>query len=118
MLMKIVWLLASVLFGVVGQLLMKWGLVEPKPLWTEGPAFARTVSSWPVLAGLISYAGSSLFWLLALKQMPISVAYPMVSLGYVGVALAGYFLFSEPISAARWLGIGVILLGVAIVAHA
>lgn len=115
--MKIVWLLASVLLGVVGQLLMKWGLVEPKPLWTGGPSFTRTISSWPVLAGLISYACSSVFWLLALKQMPISVAYPMVSLGYVGVALAGYYLFNEPMSAVRWVGIGVILVGVVIVAR-
>ncbi|MFK7694593.1 SMR family transporter [Paenibacillus sp. HJGM_3] len=116
--MKFLWLFASVLLGVVGQLLMKWGLVEPKPLWTEGPSFARSLSSWPVLAGLTAYACSSLFWLLALKQMPISVAYPMVSLGYVGVALAGYYLFREPLSAVHWLGIGVIMLGVVIVARA
>lgn len=115
--MKYVWLLASVLLGVVGQLLMKWGIVNPKPLWNQGPAVVRMLSSWPVLSGLCSYALSSLFWLLTLKQMNISVAYPMVSLGYVIVALAGYYLFSESISVMKWIGIGFILLGVVLVSR-
>ncbi|WP_176706196.1 SMR family transporter [Paenibacillus hemerocallicola] len=116
--MKFVWLLSSVLLGVVGQLLMKWGLVNPKPLWSQGPSFVSMFSSWPVLAGLFSYALSSLFWLLTLKQMNVSVAYPMVSLGYVVVALAGYYLFSESISVTKWMGIGFVLVGVAFISRA
>jgi multidrug transporter EmrE-like cation transporter len=110
--MKYIWLLASVLLGVIGQLLMKWGLVNPKPLWSQGPGVFKMVSSWPVLAGLFSYALSSLFWLLTLKQMSISVAYPMVSLGYVLVVLAGYYLFNESISSMKWIGIACIMVGV------
>ena len=116
--MKIVWLLTSFLLGVVGQLLMKWGLVHPKPLWNHGPAVVKMLGSWPVLAGLCSYALSSLFWLLTLRQMNVSVAYPMVSLSYVIVAVAGYYLFSESFSAMKWLGIGFILIGVAFISRA
>jgi multidrug transporter EmrE-like cation transporter len=110
--MKYVWLLASVLLGVIGQLLMKWGLASPKPIWSQGPAVLKMLSSWPVLAGLFSYAVSSLFWLVTLKQMNISVAYPMVSLGYVVVVLAGYYLFNESISGMKWAGMVFIMLGV------
>lgn len=116
--MKVVWLLLSVLLGVAGQLLMKWGLMHPKPLWSFGSSsFVGMLSSWPVLAGLFSYALSSLFWLLTLRQMNVSVAYPMVSLGYVVVALAGYYLFSESLSATKWMGIGFVLLGVAFISR-
>ncbi|WP_158301923.1 EamA family transporter [Paenibacillus mesophilus] len=115
--MKFVWLLSSVLLGVAGQLLMKWGLMNPKPLWNQGPSLVTMFSSWPVLAGLFSYALSSLFWLLTLKQMNISVAYPMVSLGYVVVAFAGYYLFSETITAGKWVGIGFVLLGVVFISR-
>ena len=115
--MKFVWLLSSVMLGVIGQLLMKWGLVNPKPLWNHGPGIVKMFSSWPVLAGLFSYALSSLFWLLTLKQMNISVAYPMVSLGYVVVALAGYYMFNESISAMKWVGIGIILMGVVVISR-
>jgi multidrug transporter EmrE-like cation transporter len=109
---KLVWLLLSVLLGVMGQLLMKWGLEHPKPFWRHGPVFVTMLSSWPVLAGLFSYALSSIFWLLTLKRMDISVAYPMVSLGYIIVAIASYYLFNEAISGTKWTGLALILAGV------
>jgi multidrug transporter EmrE-like cation transporter len=110
--MKFVWLLLSVLLGVIGQLLMKWGIEHPKPLWNQGPALLKMISSWTVLGGLFSYALSSVFWLLTLKRMNISVAYPMVSIGYVIVALASYYLFNETISGSKWTGLAFILVGV------
>jgi multidrug transporter EmrE-like cation transporter len=115
--MKFVWLVSSILLGVAGQLLMKWGLADPKPLWNRGPAIAGMLSSWPVLAGLASYAFSSLFWLLTLKQMNVSVAYPMVSLSYVIVAVAGYYWFGESFTAWKAVGLAFILTGVAFVAR-
>lgn len=116
--MKFVWLLTSISLGVIGQLMMKWGLVSPKPLLGSGPSAVKALSSWPVLAGLGAYALSSLFWLLTLKQMNVSVAYPMVSLSYVIVAIAGYYWFGESFSVMKGVGIGLILAGVAFISRA
>lgn len=116
--MKFVWLLTSILLGVIGQLMMKWGLVSPKPIFSQGPPVVKMFSSWPVLAGLFSYALSSLFWLFTLKQMNVSIAYPMVSLSYVIVAIAGYYMFNETFTAMKWLGIGFVLIGVAFISRA
>ena len=48
--------------------------------------------------------------------MPVSVAYPMLSLGYVINAVAAYYLFGESVTITRWLGIGFIIVGVWLVA--
>jgi len=49
--------------------------------------------------------------------VPVSIAYPMLSLGYVINAIAAYYLFGEGVSFMRWLGIGFIVLGVWLVAR-
>ena len=56
-------------------------------------------------------------WILALSRVEVSVAYPMLSVGYVVNALAAWWLFGENLSGARLAGIGVIMLGVWLVAR-
>jgi multidrug transporter EmrE-like cation transporter len=60
---------------------------------------------------------SVVVWILALARVEVSVAYPMLSLGYVVNALAAWWLFNESLSGARIAGIGVILVGVWLVAR-
>jgi multidrug transporter EmrE-like cation transporter len=110
--MKFMFLLISILLGVLGQILMKWGIVSPKPLWQQNSSALQLVSSWPVLLGLGFYGLSSFFWLITLKRMDLSLAYPMVSVGYVLVLLAGSYFFHESIPPIRWWGMGLILIGV------
>lgn len=69
-----------------------------------------------VLLGFLTYVISVLVWLLVLSRVEVSVAYPMISLGYVLNALTAYYLFGEALSASRLLGIIVILCGVYLVA--
>jgi multidrug transporter EmrE-like cation transporter len=56
-------------------------------------------------------------WIVALSRVDVSVAYPMLSIGYVVNALLAMWLFGEAVSLQRWIGIGVILIGVTIVAR-
>ena len=56
-------------------------------------------------------------WILALARVEVSVAYPMLSVGYVVNAVAAWWLFGENLSGARIAGIGVILVGVWLVAR-
>lgn len=56
-------------------------------------------------------------WILALTRVEVSVAYPMLSIGYVVNAAAAWYLFGEAVTPIRLLGIGVIILGVYIVAR-
>jgi multidrug transporter EmrE-like cation transporter len=53
----------------------------------------------------------------ALSKVPVSIAYPMLSIGYVVNAVAAHYLLGEGLSAMRMTGIGVIIVGVFLVAR-
>ncbi|OIQ67574.1 putative 4-amino-4-deoxy-L-arabinose-phosphoundecaprenol flippase subunit ArnE [mine drainage metagenome] len=57
-------------------------------------------------------------WILALTRVQVSIAYPMLSLGYVVTAFAAWWLFGEALSAQKLIGIAIIIAGVIIVARA
>ena len=114
-------ILTGVLLNAIAQLLLKAGagslagveLRASNALLIAG----RLLTSMPIVAGLTCYVLSVVVWILALARVEVSVAYPMLSIGYVVNALAAWWLFGENLSGARIAGIGVILLGVWLVAR-
>jgi multidrug transporter EmrE-like cation transporter len=70
-----------------------------------------------ILGGLTCYVVSVVVWIMALSRVEVSIAYPMLSIGYVVNAAAAYYLFGEAITPMRLLGIGIIIIGVYIVAR-
>jgi len=113
--------LAGVLLNAIAQLLLKAGagsLANVELRASNVTAIAsRLVFNVPIIAGLGCYALSVVVWILALARVEVSVAYPMLSLGYVVNALAAWWLFNESLSGARIAGIGIILVGVWLVAR-
>lgn len=55
-----------------------------------------------------------LAWLRVLQYVPVGVAYPMLSLNFIFIALAARRLWKEPISLRHWLGIALIVGGVVV----
>ncbi len=53
-----------------------------------------------IMGGMACYAVSLVVWIMALSRVPVSIAYPMLSIGYVVNAVLAYFLFGEAITAA------------------
>ena len=113
--------LTGVLLNAVAQLLLKAGsgaLAGIELRASNAMAIAgRLVLNAPIIGGLVCYAISVVVWILALSRVEVSVAYPMLSVGYVVNALAAWWLFDESLSAMRFAGIGVILVGVWLVAR-
>lgn len=113
--------LTGVLLNAIAQLLLKAGagsLAQVELRVSNAMAIAgKLVFNVPIIAGLGCYALSVVFWILALARVEVSVAYPMLSLGYVVNALAAWWLFDENLSGTRLAGIGVILVGVWLVAR-
>jgi multidrug transporter EmrE-like cation transporter len=66
--------------------------------------------------GAACYAASLVVWIIGLSRVPVSIAYPMLSIGYIVNAVAAHYLFGEAVTTTRWLGIGFIVLGVWLVA--
>ena len=60
---------------------------------------------------------SVVVWIMALSRVQVSIAYPMLSIGYVVNAVAAWFLFGEALTVQRLVGIGFIVIGVFLVAR-
>ena len=70
-----------------------------------------------IIGGLGCYVISVIVWIMALSRVEVSIAYPMLSIGYVVNALAAWYLFGETVTLTRLAGIGIIIIGVYIVAR-
>lgn len=113
-------LLTGVGLNAAAQLCLKFGMnrigtfdFSWQNIWPIG---WRVATNGFVILGLSCYVLSVMFWLLVLSRVPVSTAYPMVSIGYIVTAIAAFFLLNEPMSAARVVGIFVIIFGVYLVA--
>jgi multidrug transporter EmrE-like cation transporter len=65
-----------------------------------------------VFMGIACFAVSSVFWLVVLSRIELSLAYPLVSIGYIVVALFSSVFFGETITLIRCIGIITICAGV------
>ena len=114
-------LLTGVLLNAGAQLLLKAGTNRigtfEYSLANLGPIGAQIATSPFVLGGLTCYVVSVVVWILALSRVPVSVAYPMLSIGYIVNALAAWALFGESLAAQKLVGIGFIIIGVFLVAR-
>jgi len=109
-LVSFAFILTGVLLNAGAQLLLKAG-TNARPL---GLALAIEPH---ILAGLACYVVSVVVWVIGLSKVPVSIAYPMLSIGYVVNAIAAYYLLCEQVTPLRFAGIGVIIVGVFIVAR-
>src|SRR5579883_757744 len=114
-------ILAGVLLNAGAQLLLKAGMSQighfEFTLANAMPIGVKILGNPPIVMGLTLYVISVGLWLLVLSRVPVSMAYPMVSLGYVVTAIAAYYLFGEPLTSMRLLGIFIIIGGVYLVAQ-
>ena len=111
----------GVCLNALAQLLLKAGtnalgvITLTRDNWTG--EFARMAVEPHFIAGVACYGVSLVVWILGLSRVPVSIAYPLLSLGYVINAIGAYYLLGEALTAARWSGIGFIIVGVWLVAR-
>ena len=69
-----------------------------------------------LIFGVILFAGNVLIYILALRALPISVAYPlMVALSFIVVGIAATIFLGEEVTPLKILGYALILLGIALI---
>jgi quaternary ammonium compound-resistance protein SugE len=69
---------------------------------------------WPSVITVVLALASFYLLSVAMKSLPVGTAYAIwVGIGAVGTAIAAVFLFNEPVSAMRVLGVLLILAGIA-----
>ena len=112
----------AIIFAVISQLLFRAGVGSIGRVTLTREALPmellKLATSPPVVIGLMLYSVGFLAWLGAMSRFGLSYVYPFTSLNYVLVLLCSWLIFNEPLSPVRWLGVGVIILGVFIAARA
>jgi multidrug transporter EmrE-like cation transporter len=115
-------ILTGVLLNAAAQLLLKAGTMRVGHFEFSAdnilPVGWQLASQPHILAGLGCYVVSVVVWIMALSRVPVSIAYPMLSIGYVVNAFAAWWLFGESLAAQKLIGIGFIVVGVWLVARA
>lgn len=109
-------LLVSVFLGVLGQVLLKKGVMGSGPIEGFNIGLLKMIFKPLVLLGLLSYASSSVFWLIVLSRAELSYAYPMVAVGYVFVFFFSWWYFGDKVTLIRIFGLILIVVGVVMVA--
>lgn len=114
-------LLTPISIGVVGQIFLKIGMKQmgsfsmiQKGIFFQ---YVKIFLNPYVFGGMVLYFLANVFWLYLISRVPLSFAYPMLSLSYVFVAIASVYLFHETILPLNWVGIIVIMMGVALIAQ-
>jgi multidrug transporter EmrE-like cation transporter len=114
-------LMLGVLLNAAAQLFLKAGTNRVGEfafsLDNIVPIGAKLIANPPILAGVGCYVVSLVVWILGLSRVPVSIAYPMLSVGYIVNAFAAWFLFGESITAQKLVGIGCIVIGGYVVAR-
>ena len=114
-------ILVGVLLNAAGQLLLKAGTnrIGEFAFRRENilPVGGRLMTEPRIIAGLACYVIGVMVWILALSRVEVSMAYPLLSIGYVVNAVAARHFFGEAVTRARLAGIGIIIIGVYVVAR-
>ncbi|MDF2529744.1 MAG: arnE [Gammaproteobacteria bacterium] len=114
-------ILLGVMLNASAQLLLKAGMDKigqfSFSLHNALPIGFKAASNPFIICGLSCYVLSVVVWLLVLSRVEVSYAYPMLSIGYIVNAVAAYYLFGENLSLSRIIGIGVIIIGVYLIAR-
>jgi multidrug transporter EmrE-like cation transporter len=115
-------ILTGVGLNAAAQLLLK---VATRPLGhftafsvdTLQSSIVILFKSPPFWAGMFCYGASLCVWLAALSKAPVSTAYPMLSLGYVAVAVVSVLWLGESLTLPKVFGIALICAGVVLVSR-
>jgi len=104
------------LLSAVGGILLKLGAVQLAPVHDLRSLLAIALN-WRVMAGLCMYFIPAVMWIILLRKVDLSLLQPLMSMVYVITPIMAIFLLNEHVSLQRWLGIAVIIAGVAIISR-
>ena len=110
--MIILKIIIAVLLGAVGQVFFKLGSSSFKGGFFDHIMLFLTNKF--LFFGLALYGISTLIYVTALQKIPLSLAYPLISIGYIFVLFFSYFFLGEALSLSKILGTLIIIIGVCV----
>ena len=104
---------SSILLVMLASFIGSFGAVFLKSGATKlQNGLAYVVYNWRLAAGVASFLLSSIFFVMGVREGELTVLYPMGSLGYIWTLLWSRIFFGEPFTRNKFIGLGMILLGI------
>lgn len=111
-------LFAGVCLNAFAQLALKAGTKAVGAIHLTAdnwlPIGIKLATQWPIIAGLSCYVISVVVWIIGLSRVDVTIAYPVLSLGYILAAVGASMFLGETLSVQRIAGIVIIIAGVAV----
>lgn len=105
-------LLCSVFFTTSGQLLQKKASLKYSQI--KGDSIYQHLLSVEIITSTLFLGAGLIFWMLVLRSVELSLAYPLLSINYVVILLGARYWFGEIIPLRRWVGVIFILTGIGV----
>jgi multidrug transporter EmrE-like cation transporter len=117
---SLAFLVVSVVFAIGGQLALKSamnsiGRIGSAEVQAAGETIGRAIREPRLWLGLSLFGVSSLFWMVVLSRIPLSVAYPFVGVSYILIVLLSSIVLHEHVPGLRWVGVLVVAAGITII---
>jgi small multidrug resistance pump len=100
----------SVVAGAAGQILLKIGALNQ--VRNNLPLFLERIT----LAGFVIYFIAAIAYVVSLRRVPLTIAFPSVSLSYFFVSYAAHLVLGESFTSANIFALGLISVGIFILA--
>lgn len=113
----IISILVSVLFSVIAQILLKYGMsnITTNNMGWFDVGYSVLTNGFVVL-GLTCYGMSMVTWLYVLTKVDVSKAYPFVGLGFIGTMLFAHYFLNEAVTVSKLIGTLMVVAGVILLA--
>ncbi|RLA82467.1 MAG: hypothetical protein DRG78_07130 [Epsilonproteobacteria bacterium] len=116
------YIFATIFFTVYGQIILKWringvGSLPDNFIEKIFFLFKLLFDPW-VISGFLAAFIASFFWMATMTKFDLSYAYPFMSGAFVLVFIFSIYLFQEPLSWQKILGLILIVCGIIITSKA
>ncbi|MFZ6675807.1 EamA family transporter [Undibacterium sp. Xuan67W] len=111
-------ILTGIFLNACAQLLLKIGTKAVGAIHLTAENWfsiaLQLATQLPIIGGLTCYVVSVVVWIIGLSRVDVTIAYPLLSIGYVVNAIGAWYFLGEVMSLQRMLAILVIIVGVAL----
>jgi len=109
------WLFVALAMEVAREVFFKLGALKSEEQDHAGSYLMRVIAARFVWMGFACWGIEIITWINVLARLPLSIAFPAMSLCYCGTIIASKYILKEDVSLKKWLGISLITAGVAII---